>query len=101
VCECALDLSAEAKRRRRAFAALKPPLRRRKREGGRRGPNPRHPSLKFKKVGKALWSVRVGLRALAREVDDAVRRLWIGPHNEYDAMLSRKRKEPRTPARED
>lgn len=57
--------------------------------------NPRHPSLRFKKVGKTLWSVRVGLnyRALAREVDGDMRWFWIGPHDEYDAMLSRKRKE--------
>ena len=40
--------------------------------------NPRHPSLRFKKVGK-LWSVRVGgnHRALAMEDDDGY--VWVKP----------------------
>jgi hypothetical protein len=44
--------------------------------------DPRHPSLRFKKVGR-FWSVRVGLRhrALATQVDD------VGSHADYDALM--------------
>lgn len=54
--------------------------------------DPRHPSLHFKKVGKAtqLWSVRVGIhyRALGREKPEGIVWFWIGPHAEYDKLLS-------------
>jgi hypothetical protein len=41
--------------------------------------NPRHPSLRFKKVG-VYWTARVGLhyRALAKERDDGLVWFWIG-----------------------
>jgi hypothetical protein len=50
--------------------------------------NPRHPSLRFKKIGQ-YWSVRVGshYRALAVEVDDGLVWFWIGSHAEYDRLL--------------
>jgi hypothetical protein len=50
--------------------------------------NPRHPSLRLKKVGR-FWSVRVGsrYRALAVEVDQDLLWFWIGSHAEYDAMI--------------
>lgn len=50
--------------------------------------NPRHPSLRFKKVGK-LWSARVGAshRALATEDEDGYVWVWIGTHEEYDLMI--------------
>lgn len=50
--------------------------------------NPRHPSLRFKKVGK-LCSARVGRnhRALAMEDDDGYIWVWIGTHKEYDRLL--------------
>lgn len=50
--------------------------------------NPRHPSLKFKKIGP-YWSVRVGLnyRALAVESSEGMAWFWIGPHDEYDALI--------------
>ena len=50
--------------------------------------NPRHPSLRFKKVGK-LWSARVGrdYRALAMEDTDGYVWVWIGHHEEYDRLL--------------
>jgi hypothetical protein len=41
--------------------------------------NPRHPSLRFKKVG-VYWTARVGLHycALAKERDDGLVWFWIG-----------------------
>jgi hypothetical protein len=50
--------------------------------------NPRHPSLRLKKVGP-LWSVRVGLnyRALGRERAEGIVWFWIGTHDEYDSLL--------------
>ena len=51
--------------------------------------NPRHPSLRFKKVGSD-WSVRIGLgyRALANEVERNVFVwYWIGSHAEYDRLI--------------
>jgi hypothetical protein len=51
--------------------------------------NPRHPSLRFKKVGK-LWSAQVGgnHRALAIEDDDGYVWVWIGTHEEYDRLIN-------------
>jgi hypothetical protein len=51
--------------------------------------NPRHPSLHLKRVGQ-LWSVRVGRnhRAVAIEVEGNFFWTWIGPHDEYDRLLS-------------
>lgn len=50
--------------------------------------NPRHNSLKFKKVGR-FWSVRVGLshRALAVQDDEDFIWGWIGDHEEYDRLV--------------
>jgi len=52
--------------------------------------NPKHPSLRFKKVG-GFWSVRVGLgyRALAVEDGSDFIWVWIGSHDGYDAILKR------------
>jgi hypothetical protein len=53
--------------------------------------NPRHPSLRFKKIeGTDVWSARVGsqYRALAREVGDEMRWHWIGTHNDYNRKLT-------------
>ena len=54
--------------------------------------NPKHPSLRLKKVGK-YWSVRVGLRyrALGLEADDGFIWFWIGNHADYDALITGKR----------
>jgi hypothetical protein len=50
--------------------------------------NPRHPSLRFKKVG-AAWSVRIGAgyRALATLEGDVAYWFWIGTHDEYERLL--------------
>lgn len=50
--------------------------------------NPRHPSLRFEKVG-LYWSVRVGRshRALGTPVDDGVVWFWIGTHRSYDDLI--------------
>jgi len=50
--------------------------------------DPRHPSLRFKKVG-SYWSARVGLsyRALAVEATDGLVWFWIGSHAEYDEII--------------
>lgn len=50
--------------------------------------DPRHASLRFKKVGK-FWSVRVGLsyRALAVEDGNDFIWVWIGSHANYDRIV--------------
>jgi hypothetical protein len=49
---------------------------------------PRHPSLRFKKVGR-FWSARIGLhyRAAAVQQDEDFVWFWIGHHSEYDRLL--------------
>ncbi len=51
--------------------------------------DPRHPSLRLKKVG-AFWSARVGLRvrALARERAEGLVWFWIGPHDRYEQLIA-------------
>lgn len=51
--------------------------------------NSKHPSLHFKRIKPGLWSVRVGLdyRALAVEGKDRFQWVWIGPHDEYTALI--------------
>jgi len=50
--------------------------------------DPRHPSLRLKRVGD-LWSVRVGshYRALGTEVPEGILWVWIGTHADYDMMI--------------
>ncbi len=52
--------------------------------------DPAHPSLRFKKVSRDVWSVRINdsYRALGRRPDDDIIWFWIGSHAEYDQMLS-------------
>lgn len=51
--------------------------------------NPRHPSLRFRKVGE-YWSARVGLdyRAVGIDIDEGVLWVWIGPHDEYERFIA-------------
>jgi hypothetical protein len=50
--------------------------------------NPRHPSLRFKTIGR-YRSVRVGIhhRALAVEDGEDLVWFWIGSHADYDGMI--------------
>lgn len=53
--------------------------------------NPMHPSLHLKKVSDSgIWSVRVGsnYRALGVRDEDSIVWFWIGPHAEYDKLIS-------------
>jgi mRNA-degrading endonuclease RelE of RelBE toxin-antitoxin system len=55
--------------------------------------NPRHPSLQFKKVHPSdpIYSARVSrdYRAVGFKDDDTFVWFWIGPHDEYERLLSR------------
>jgi hypothetical protein len=55
--------------------------------------NPGHPGLEFKKVHPArpIYSARVGIhyRAVGVTKDEEIIWFWIGPHSEYDKLLSR------------
>jgi hypothetical protein len=48
-----------------------------------------HPSLCFKHIDRAMWSVRVGAhyRALGSIKEGAIRWFWIGHHTEYDHLI--------------
>lgn len=54
--------------------------------------NPFYPELRFKKVNARLpiWSVRIGdhYRAISVMEEDEIVWQWIGPHAEYDKLLS-------------
>jgi hypothetical protein len=53
--------------------------------------NPSHPSLRFKKVHSRLpiYSARVDLdwRAVGIIENDTVIWFWVGPHQQYEALL--------------
>ena len=51
-----------------------------------------HRSLRLKKIGADVWSVRVtlGYRALALEEDNGLAWFWIGPHDEYERLIKSK-----------
>ena len=50
--------------------------------------DPRHPSLRLKKVG-IYWSARVGIgyRAVASECAEGLSWFWIGKHSEYERLI--------------
>ncbi|MFB2920396.1 MULTISPECIES: hypothetical protein [Aerosakkonemataceae] len=75
----------------KAYAALSPEMKQQARKVYQLWKqNQFHPSLHFKKVGKNLWSVRIteDYRALALKKGDDYYWLWIGSHDEYDALLN-------------
>jgi hypothetical protein len=51
---------------------------------------PFHPSLQFKELRPALWSVRINdnYRALALRESDLIVWFWIGTHSEYDRLIT-------------
>ena len=55
--------------------------------------NPAHPSLRFKKVHdtQPIYSVRIDRdwRAVGILKDGVLIWFWIGPHSEYEKLLSR------------
>lgn len=55
--------------------------------------NPAHPSLRFKKVHNTLpiYAVRIDLdwRAVGVLKEGAMVWFWIGPHSEYEKLLSK------------
>ena len=52
--------------------------------------DPKHPSLRFKRIRDDAWSVRVGrsYRALAIEGKDGFHWFWIGSLADYDRLVS-------------
>ena len=54
--------------------------------------DPRHPSLRFKKVGE-LWAVRIdaSYRALGVVEEDVLYWFWIGAHAEYERLITQSR----------
>ena len=57
-------------------------------------PDPRHPSLRLKKIGD-VWSVRVGIhyRAVGMDApsgDQGILWIWIGSHAEYDHFIKQR-----------
>ncbi|OHC73885.1 MAG: hypothetical protein A3G18_09795 [Rhodospirillales bacterium RIFCSPLOWO2_12_FULL_58_28] len=58
--------------------------------------DPRHPGLHFKPLpsaGEDVWSVRIGIhwRALGTKTGNEMIWFWIGPHAEYNHLISRRR----------
>jgi hypothetical protein len=55
--------------------------------------NPKHPSLRFKKIHNTLpiWSVRIdrGWRAVGVRGKESVVWFWLGSHHDYEALLKR------------
>jgi hypothetical protein len=54
--------------------------------------DPAHPSLQFKhlRADRQTYSIRIGLgyRALGIRFDETLVWYWIGPHAEYDRLVS-------------
>ena len=54
--------------------------------------DPAHPSLQFKRLraGRQTYSIRIGrgYRALGIGFDEILVWYWIGPHAEYDRLIS-------------
>jgi hypothetical protein len=78
----------------RALLAAAPPAIQAKAQGAYRmwAQNPAHPSLRYKKVHSTLpiYSVRIDRdwRAVGTLQEEAMVWFWIGPHNEYERLLS-------------
>ena len=86
--------SRTTERFRRAYASLPEQIRRQAREAYRLfAQNPRHPSLRFRRLHPTLpvYSARVNLdyRAVGVRDGDEMVWFWIGAHAEYDQLLAR------------
>ncbi len=48
--------------------------------------NPRHPSIRFKRLQGTFYSVRIGAhyRAVGNLKGDQMRWVWVGSHEEYN-----------------
>jgi mRNA-degrading endonuclease RelE of RelBE toxin-antitoxin system len=81
---------------RKLFAALPEDVRERARAAYRLfTANPRHPSLRFKKIHETepVYSARVGrsYRVVGTlEENDTIVWFWIGPHEEYESLIYRR-----------
>lgn len=78
---------------RKAFAGLPKQVQEQTREAYRKfKQNPRHPSLRFKKVHSVLpiYSARItkNYRAIGQLEGDTIIWFWVGSHAEYDRLLS-------------
>ena len=85
--------SRTTERFRKALANLPAPVRNQAREAYRQFKrDPGHRSLRFKQVHTTLpiYSVRIGkgYRALGQKDAKGIVWFWIGPHAEYDKLLS-------------
>lgn len=84
--------SRTTERFRKVFEKLSPQIQEQAREAYRLfEQNPRHPTLRFKKIHKseAIYSVRISrdYRALGVLEDDTILWFWIGSHAEYDQLI--------------
>jgi hypothetical protein len=73
----------------KSYSRLSPEVRRRAKKAYQVWKaNPRHPSLRFKKVGQ-VWSIRIGagFRAVALLEGETFFWFWIGSHDEYEKLL--------------
>ena len=79
----------------KSFAQLPEHVKRQAREAYRLFKrDPHHPSLRFKQVHPTdpIYSVRVtdDYRALGRREGEDIIWFWIGPHSQYDHLVSRR-----------
>jgi len=86
--------SHTAARFRKAFQRLPEQIQRQAREAYRLfKQDPFHPSLRFKRIHpkKPIYSARIGVhyRAVGVRAKDVVVWFWVGPHGDYDKLISR------------
>ena len=78
---------------RKSFAELPEQVREQTREAYRQfREDPRHPSLRFKKVHSDLpiYSARISksYRAIGQLDEDTIIWFWVGSHSQYERLLS-------------
>ena len=86
--------SRTTERFRKAFAQIPAQVQRQTREAYKLFlQNPYYPSLRFKPIhpNKPVYSVRINIdyRAVGILEKDEILWFWIGPHAEYDKLISR------------